>query len=320
MIFIPVRKTSLRAEHELIQNPERHLVVRDTDTVLNTSHLSELNVTADSRSSGLFGVEDTIFGNSSCVLSPEGEVGPYYVTGEYIRSDVREAEEGFDVILDGQFIDINTCEPVPGLFWDLWHCNSTGVYGGVVSSGNGNEDDASNINSTFLRGLQPTDADGVAQFRTLFPGHYSGRATHIHVVAHQGGSVLSNGTYSGGNVTHIGQLFFDQDLITAVNALEPYLSNTIEITTNADDRVFAAETETDSDPVIDYVLLGDTVSDGIFAWISFGIDTSANYTYSAASNYGADGGVTVTSSQSGGAGGDGNGTAAGGNGTAPPDA
>jgi protocatechuate 3,4-dioxygenase beta subunit len=28
--------------------------------------------------------------------------------------------------------------------------------------------------------LQLTDTHGVATFDTLFPGHYSGRATHIH--------------------------------------------------------------------------------------------------------------------------------------------
>lgn len=222
------------------------------------------------------------------------------MTGEYIRKDIREDQEGVNVIIDGQFIDVNTCDPIPGLYWDIWHCNATGVYGGVVGSGNGNEDDAANINSTFLRGLQPTDADGVAQFQTIFPGHYSGRATHIHVVAHQGGSILSNGTYAGGNITHVGQLFFDQDLITEVNLLEPYIQDTIAITLNADDRVVIEETEdSTSDPVVDYVLLGDTVSDGLFMWISIGVDSSANYTYSAASNYGAEGGVTVTSSFSG---------------------
>lgn len=76
----------------------------------------------------------------------------------------------------------------------------------VIGSGNGNEDDTSNLNNTFLRGLQATDSDGVAQFTTIFPGHYAGRATHMHVVSHIGGTVLSNGTYTGGNVTHIGML------------------------------------------------------------------------------------------------------------------
>lgn len=144
--------------------------------------------------------------------------------------------------MDAQFIDVDTCEPVPNVMWDVWHCNATGVYAGVVATGNGNGDeDPTNLNNTFLRGLQPSDGDGVAQFLSIFPGHYSGRATHIHVVAHTDGTVLANGTYTGGTVAHIGQIFFDQDLITEVNALEPYLSNTIAITENVDDRVVADE-------------------------------------------------------------------------------
>jgi len=61
---------------------------------------------------------------------------------------------------------------------DFDSSNSTGVYGGVIGYGNGNEGDLSNLNNTFLRGLQATDPDRVAQFETLFPGHYGGRATH----------------------------------------------------------------------------------------------------------------------------------------------
>lgn len=131
----------------------------------------------------------------------------------------------------------------------------------------------------------------MATFQSIFPGHYAGRATHIHVVSHIGGTVLSNGTYVGGNVTHIGQLFFDQDLITEVNTYSPYSTNTIAITENDVDRVFAEETLSDSDPVFDYVLLGDDVSDGLFAWVSIGVDTSEEYATSAAAAYGEDGGV-----------------------------
>lgn len=54
------------------------------------------------------------------------------------------------------------------------------MYSGVVANGNGNSADATNINNTFLRGIQQSDADGVVKFETLFPGHYTGRATHIH--------------------------------------------------------------------------------------------------------------------------------------------
>lgn len=214
------------------------------------------------------------------------------VTGEYVRNDIAETQEGVSVVVDGQFIDITTCEPITDLYWDLWHANSTGVYGGVIGNGNGNSADTSNLNNTFLRGLQPTDSDGVAQFTSIFPGHYAGRATHMHVVTHIGGTVLANETYVGGDVTHIGQLFFDQSLITEINSnYSPYTTNTIAIVDNADDRVFAEETLTNSDPVMDWVMLGDEVSDGLFMWITMGIDSTASYSASAAAAYGADGGV-----------------------------
>lgn len=60
-----------------------------------------------------------------------------------------------------------------------------------------------------------------------------------------------------------GQLFFDQSLITTVNTdVSPYNTSTIAIVDNVDDRVFVGETDLNSDPVMDYVLLGDDVTDG----------------------------------------------------------
>lgn len=174
-------------------------------------------------------------------------------------------------------------------------CNSTGVYSGVVANGNGDGDD-SNLDNTALRGIQPTDSDGVAGFDTIFPGHYSGRATHIHVVTHIGSTVLDNGTLTGGTITHTGQLFFDQSLITEVNELSPYNEDTAAVVENVDDRVFAdATVTTGADPVFNYVLLGDDVSDGLFGWTSIGIDTSASYTASEAAHYYASGGVSESS-------------------------
>ena len=37
---------------------------------------------------------------------------------------------------------------------------------------------------TYLRGTQNTDADGMVEFRTIYPGWYTGRTVHIHVMAH----------------------------------------------------------------------------------------------------------------------------------------
>ena len=53
--------------------------------------------------------------------------------------------------------------------------------------------------------------------------------------------MLSNGTYTSGKVSHMGQVFFDQSLITKVEALSPFNINTQRLATNAADRVVAAE-------------------------------------------------------------------------------
>lgn len=170
----------------------------------------------------------------------------------------------------------------------------------MVANGNGNEEDTSNLNNTALRGIQATDSDGVATFDSLFPGHYDGRTTHIHVVAHVGATQLSNGTIAGGNITHTGQFFFDQSVTDEINQLSPYSDITATVVTNAEDRVFADETVTEgSDPIFNYVLLGDTVEDGLFAWITVGVDLTANYTASPAAIYYETGGVSESSSSGG---------------------
>lgn len=269
----------------------RRLGARDTDDILSTSHLvDDSSITADTSA-------DSIFSSSStCVLNPEGETGPYYVPGELVRSDVSEGQDGVPIIFDIQFVDVSTCEGIEDLYADIWNCNATGVYSGVIAQGNGNTADTSNIDATFLRGVQATDSDGVVSFNSLFPGHYSGRTTHHHVVAHLDTAVLSNGTISGGTVAHIGQLFWDQDLINEVEATSPYSTNTVTLTTNAEDRVFSDETDgTTSDPVLNYVWLGDSLSDGLLGWTTIAVDKSASYDPNYSFVYTASGGVAESS-------------------------
>ena len=121
-------------------------------------------------------------------------------------------------------------------------------------------------------------------------------------MSHVNATVLSNNTISGGAITHVGQMFFDQDLVTLVEATEPYISNTQELTTNAEDSIFAGESD-GYDPVVEYVLLGDDVSEGIFAWIAFGQDSTAAYNISAAATLTENGGVANSNSGVGGPGG-----------------
>lgn len=162
-----------------------------------------------------------------------------------------------------------------------------------MASGNGDSSDTTNINNTFLRGIQETNEDGVAQFESIFPGHYTSRATHIHILVHTNVTVYPNGTL-GNDVTasHVGQGFFDQDLIYDADTISPYSDNTQEITTNADDSILSEETATDGvDPLFEYTYLGDSLSDGLFAWLAFGINTTESSTVNPAAYYYASGGV-----------------------------
>jgi hypothetical protein len=189
--------------------------------------------------------------------------------------------------------------------------NATGVYSGIVASGNGDSSDATNVNNTFLRGVQPTDEDGVAQFYSIFPGHYTGRTPHVHILAHLNSSVNCNNTITAGTVSHVGQLFFDQSLISQVELTAPYSTNTQELTLNADDMIFGEEAD-EMDPMMEYVLLGDSVEDGILAWITIGVDTTASYSVSSAASWTAHGGVpNANSGMGGGMGGGPNGTMGG---------
>lgn len=86
---------------------------RDTDGVLATDH----NATA-SLGYTLETPEATVFAtNATCVLTPEGETGPYWVKGELVRSDLVETQEGVPVVLEAQFVDVETCEPLTDLYW-----------------------------------------------------------------------------------------------------------------------------------------------------------------------------------------------------------
>ena len=62
--------------------------------------------------------ETTIFGaNTSAILTPEVTDGPYYIVGERIRHNVKEAKysDGVNLFLEVQYLDYLTGEPVPNL-------------------------------------------------------------------------------------------------------------------------------------------------------------------------------------------------------------
>jgi hypothetical protein len=122
------------------------------------------------------------------------------------------------------------------------------------------------------------------------------------ILASEGSTVLANETYEVGTVKHIGQLFFDQSLISSVEATSPYSTNQQSLTTNLNDGIAAGEATSDYDPYVDYVYLGDSIADGLLGFITVGIDVDADYTdnYTPAAHYEAGGGVDTSSGSGGG--------------------
>jgi len=155
-------------------------------------------------------------GAVSCVLAPELTEGPYYLPNEAVRSNITEGKPGTPLRLRLTVVSTSSCKPIKGAAVDIWHADASGVYSGV----------AGNI-GTFLRGIQLTDRNGLAVFDTIYPGWYRGRAVHIHVKVHAGGSVV-----------HTGQLFFPDALSDRVYAAAPYRSRGNPDTTDAADAIY----------------------------------------------------------------------------------
>lgn len=180
-----------------------------------------------------------------------------------------------------------------------------------LMSTSGVESGQAGLNTTFLRGIQSTDSDGVVAFETIFPGHYSGRAIHTHLLTKSNVTLNSNGTTAGGAVTHIGQVFYPEALVSEVEATAPYNTNTQPYTSNDEDMWSIVQAEDDYDPFPQFVYLGDDITDGLLAWIQIGINVTADHSdddyYSVAATYQAGGGVANSDS----------GFQGGGNGTAP---
>lgn len=154
----------------------------------------------------------------SCVLTPEGTEGPFYLNTALMRRDIREGRPGVPVDLRITVLDASSCAPLRDAVVDIWHADASGVYSGV----RGDDDD-----SRFLRGIQRTDESGVATFATIFPGWYDNRTVHIHIKA-----------YIGGDEIHTGQLYFAEEVTAAAVAVTPYAERTDERTDNDGDFLF----------------------------------------------------------------------------------
>ncbi|WP_079161156.1 intradiol ring-cleavage dioxygenase [Streptomyces fodineus] len=201
---------------------------------------------------------------AACVLTPEQTEGPYYLDLETVRRNITEGKAGVPLTLRVTVVDAATCAPLPQTAVDIWHCDALGVYSGYVAGG-------STPDTTFLRGVQLTDSAGVAEFTTIYPGWYVGRALHIHVKTHAGGTV-SDGTYNGGHVSHTGQLYFPEAYNTRIAALSPYRNNTATRTLNARDGIYR---NGGSSTLLTLTAAGSDLGKGVTGTVVLGIDPAA---------------------------------------------
>ncbi|MGD9740126.1 MAG: intradiol ring-cleavage dioxygenase [Bauldia sp.] len=157
-----------------------------------------------------------------CTLVPEVTEGPYYFDPTLVRADITEGKDGLPLTLRMQVVDA-ACAPIENARVDIWHCDAAGVYSGYANQTAG----VDTTGQTFLRGTLFTDARGLVEFSTIYPGWYVGRTTHIHFkVFLDESNVLT------------GQIFFDEAVNAAVYASVPaYARSTTRTLFNDNDGI-----------------------------------------------------------------------------------
>jgi protocatechuate 3,4-dioxygenase beta subunit len=164
----------------------------------------------------------------ACVVRPEQTEGPYFVDEMLSRSDIRSDPSDGSITEGAQFnlafnvsqVGSNGCAPLSGAQVDIWHCDANGVYSDAQDQG------FNTVGKKFLRGYQVTGANGLAQFVTIYPGWYQGRAVHIHFKLRINGYEFTS------------QLFFDDAFTDQVYTQEPYAQKGVRTMKNEDDNIF----------------------------------------------------------------------------------
>ena len=138
------------------------------------------------------------FEGQGCRMLEDSHEGPYFTCAPAPGRDVTYGEAGQPLTVAMRLVDGN-CQPIPGGVVDIWGCNATGHYSGyssepdemppmlrVILFGHLDPD----REQRFCRGALRTDADGIAEFDTVWPGFYYGQPIHLHFKTHVHGKNL----------------------------------------------------------------------------------------------------------------------------------
>lgn len=169
---------------------------------------------------------------AGCVVRPEQTEGPYFTDAKLNRTDIRsdptdgsvKAGLPLQLVLQISQVRNGTCTPLREAMVDVWHCDAKGVYSDVHDS------EFNTSGKKFLRGYQVTDANGLVQFTTIYPGWYAGRAIHIHFK-------IRTLVASGQRHEFTSQLYFDDAITDQVYRRSPYTAAK-QRTRNHQDSIF----------------------------------------------------------------------------------
>src|SRR6185295_15346466 len=188
----------------------------------------------------------------TCTLTPSETEGPFpYPGGELSNPlqvvDITGGQTGVPITYTFTVIDADSCNPLPNIRVDMWHCNKDGDY-----SGYGNF-----AGQYWLRGYQITDANGQVQFTSIYPGWYPGRATHLHI------DVFANNL-----LVRTTQIAFDEAVSNVVHVSPLYVASGINPTTNMGDGVFGNSA---ADLANEMSVVTGNVTDGYTATFTIGL-------------------------------------------------
>jgi protocatechuate 3,4-dioxygenase beta subunit len=170
---------------------------------------------------------------STCRPWAEQDQGPYHRDAQPERREITEDRDGLPLQLGIRFTDSDG-HPTREAMVEIWHCDALGRYSGFPPPEDSTAVTPASApraayvrDQTFLRGRQPSDAAGMVEFRTIYPGWYPGRTVHIHLMVHAGPRTFTT------------QLYFPEESNDEVLAQPPYAARPGRDTTNASDGIFS---------------------------------------------------------------------------------
>ncbi|MGX1596829.1 dioxygenase family protein [Dietzia maris] len=236
---------------------------------------------SSSSAGSVSGSTTTSASGASVAEIPEETNGPYPADGTngvnvlqesgIVRSDLTSSLDGGTTVEGVPFeltfvvTDMaNGNVPFEGAAVYAWQCDAQGLYS-MYSQGAEDE--------TYLRGIQVADTNGELTFKTIVPGCYAGRWTHIHFEVYPD----EQSATEVANVIATSQLAFPPDMLTDVYALDAYAGSAENLagvgTAISDDGIFA-----DGDWNLQVPTITGDITSGYVGRLAVGVDTTTEAT------------------------------------------